>query len=127
MYERTETGYRCQLHGVEFSPVETCPHGPDCGELDTHHAAEHDQAALEDEGWCRRQRDKLIAIADEMADGREEREAIDRVGYSTLAKIYDTALKYHRAAMEERVRRGDKEHDRWLVEQNRILRGAGGK
>lgn len=83
------------------------------------------QAAATDEQWCRAQRDALIEIAEEMTTGREEREAVDRVGYSTVAKIYEVALKFHRCAMEERVRRDDKEHAKWLVEQARILKGMG--
>lgn len=113
-------------HGT-FGPLETCA---DCLALvtpDSGAPAEMpvNPAAHADELWCRAQRDALIALAVEMTVGRDEREAVDRVGYSTVAKIYEVALKFHRAAMDERVRRDDKEHARWLVEQARILKGLG--
>ncbi len=57
-----------------------------------------------------------------MADERDERGAIDRAGYSTVAKLYDTALKYHRAATEERRARNDKEHELFLIDQHRRMK-----
>ena len=42
------------------------------------------------------------------------------------AKILDCSLKHERAAMEIRQRILDREHDRWLVEENRKLQGGNG-
>jgi hypothetical protein len=44
---------------------------------------------------------------------------------NTAVKLYDTALKYDRAALEIIKARKDREHDRWLVEENRKLQGNG--
>jgi hypothetical protein len=113
----------CPEHQTSFGSTETCPRCP----LPTQQALTDDPApddpqAREDEAWCRRQRDAVITMAEEMIGGREQREAIDRVGYSTVAKLYETALKFHRSAVEERHKRGDKEFEIWLVEQHRRLK-----
>lgn len=53
--------------------------------------------------------------------------ARDGAGLATVAKLADTALKFHRAAVDERRRRGEHDHERWLVRQCRELaRGRGG-
>jgi hypothetical protein len=113
-----------------------------------------DPAALADERWCRDRRDAVTALAESISGHRarprtadppaelgkegEERDGWfcwrgewrrsdpkEDVGYSTVAKLYDTALKFHRAAVEERRARGDKDHDRWLVRRARELKQLG--
>jgi hypothetical protein len=125
VWTRLDDGsYQCADHGETFGATGTCPH-PDHAvashaELDVD-APSDPQVAI-DEAWCRAQRDAVVELAKQMADERDERGAIDRAGYSTVAKLYDTALKFHRAAVEERHRRGDKEHDIWLVNEHRRLK-----
>jgi len=116
---------------------------------------EADPAALADEQWCRERRDAVTALAETLSGQRAQprtaeppaepgREGEERggwfywrgewrradpkdkdVGYSTVAKLYDTALKFHRAAVEERRARGEKDHDRWLVRRARELKQLG--
>lgn len=116
--------YHCADHDQAFGKAESCSHSDhaviavDSVDAD----APEDPQVAADESWCRTQRDSLIALAVEMAEARDERGAIDRVGYSTVAKLYDSALKFHRAAVEERHRKNDREHEIWLVEQHRKLK-----
>lgn len=114
-----------------------------------------DPDAAADEQWCRDQRDVLMAAARDAAgqqgqvteqptepgaaDGEEQGgwffwrgkwRPVDPpkgadVGLSTVAKLADTALKFHRAAVDERRRRGERDHDRWLVKQARQLKQIG--
>lgn len=121
---------RCERHpdAGAFRKLDPCPGcltdpGP---ALEQAQAEVVDAAALADEEWCRAQRDALIKLAGDFASERADREAKDRIGYSTVAKLYDTALKFHRAAADERRRRGEHDHERWLVKQCRELaRGRG--
>jgi len=55
-------------------------------------------------------------------DLNEEGTAQDK---NTAIKFFEAALKYDRAALEIIKARKDREHDRWLVEQNRLLQGNG--
>lgn len=113
----------CPEHGKSFGSTEVCPECPTrVTVVESNDAAPDDPQAHADEAWCREQRDRLVDLAIRMAEQRDEREAIDRVGYSTVAKLYDTALKFHRAAVEECHRRGDRQHEIWLVEQHRRLK-----
>jgi aspartyl/asparaginyl beta-hydroxylase (cupin superfamily) len=82
--------------------------------------------AREDETLCRTIRDEILELARGYKDQREENESKDRIGFSTVAKLYDCALKWHRAAVEERTKQGDKDFAAWLVEEKRRLldRGA---
>lgn len=84
-----------------------------------------DESARADEDLCRTVRDEILAIARSYSDERDDNESKDRVGWSTVAKLYDTALKWHRAATDERQKRGDKEFAEWLVEEKRRLLGRG--
>lgn len=131
------------------SDANPCDAGPPSEQTDEE---AHDPAAIADEQWCREQRDMLITAAKDAAgqqgspaptepgaDGEERAgwfcwrgkwrqlappKGAD-VGLSTVAKLADTALKYHRAAVEERRRRGEHDHDRWLVKQARLLKQSG--
>lgn len=126
-WTRTDDGrQRCEEHGQTFALTQTCA-DPGCRPVAIE---QHDDpppvdiVAAKDEQWCRSCRDDLISLARLMTEQREEREAIDRVGFSTAAKLYDTALKFHRAAVEVRNRDSDWEREQWLVEQHRRLKGA---
>jgi aspartyl/asparaginyl beta-hydroxylase (cupin superfamily) len=81
--------------------------------------------ADEDQILCRSIRDEILEIARSYKDQRQENESKDRIGFSTVAKLYDCALKWHRAAMEERMKRGDEEFATWLVEEKRRLLNRG--
>lgn len=125
MWTRLDDGrYLCADHGETFGATGSCPHPAHAvvavEAADT--PAPEDPQVIADEHWCREQRDRLVDLAVEMADARDERGAIDRVGYSTVAKLYDSALKFHRAAVEERHRKNDREHEIWLVDQHRKLK-----
>jgi hypothetical protein len=123
--------------------------------LEPSEEADADPEALADEKWCRDRRDAITTLAETLSAQRsqlraaeppkepgqegEERDgwffwrgewraadAKDKdVGYSTVAKLYDTALKFHRAAVEERRARGERNHDRWLVRRARELKQLG--
>lgn len=84
-----------------------------------------DEQDCADEAFCRAQRDKLIAIADGQEERREEAEGQDRIGAATIAKLYDTALKWHRAAREVRNARRELEHDRELMGHEREMATSG--
>jgi hypothetical protein len=121
---------RCNRHpdaGL-FPKLDVCPgciQDPEAGgPIETAAPQTLDPAALGDEQWCREQRDALIALAEDLTKVRDDKGAKDRVGYSTVAKLYDTALKFHRAAADERRRRGEHDHERWLVKQCRELAGG---
>jgi hypothetical protein len=75
--------------------------------------------------FCITQRDKLIALADNQQERREDAEGQDRIGAATIAKLYDTALKYDRAAAEERMRQFEAAHDRMLIANEREMAGLG--
>lgn len=77
------------------------------------------------ESFCVEQRDKLIAIADGQQERREDNESQDRIGAATVAKLYDTALKFDRAAAEERGKQFEAAHDRMLVANEREMAGLG--
>lgn len=101
----------------------------------TEEASEYDRAVAEleevlarsraREAFCIKQRDKLIALADDQQERREDAEGQDRIGAATVAKLYDTALKYDRAAAEERMRQFEAAHDRMLTANEREMAGLG--
>ena len=74
-----------------------------------------DALDIEDAEFCCARRDELIELAQGQQERREENESQDRIGAATIAKLYDTALKWHRAAREIRDRRREIEHDRMLI------------
>jgi len=117
----------CGLHDHRFvAGIATCP-GCDSDPLDSttlDDAQPVDAVALADEAWCRTERDYLTKLAHELEEERDEHGLRSRMGFSTVAKVMDTALKYHRAAVEDRVRRGDIEHDRYLAAEVRRLKGV---
>lgn len=75
--------------------------------------------------WLIDQRDFYSGLAHQLADERDEREAKDRVGYSTVAKLGEVALKFERASMEIILKQGDEEFAAWLVEEKRRLLNRG--
>lgn len=77
------------------------------------------------EAFCLEQRDKLIAIADGQQQRRDDAEGQDRIGAATIAKLYDTALKWDRAATEERAKQFEAMHDRMLIANEREMAGIG--
>lgn len=84
-----------------------------------------DALDIEDAEFCCKRRDELIEIARGQQDRREENESQDRIGAATVAKLYDTALKWHRAAREIRDRRREIEHDRMLIEHELEMSSRG--
>lgn len=126
LYERTEDGLtRCTEHGHTFDALGSCP---DCvfGEdsaATPERPSEHEATA--DEQLCRTIRDEILELARSYKEQREENDSKDRIGFSTVAKLYDCALKWHRAATEERTKRGDKDFAAWLVEEKRRLLNRG--
>lgn len=126
-WETTDDGQqRCPTHGHTFGALEYCPACPIGGGEVADVTRPSEAVARADEDLCRVVRDEILVVARQLQEQRDDREAIDRVGYSTVAKLYDTALKWHRAATDERARRGDREFATWLVEEKRRLldRGA---
>ena len=131
---------RCTACGVSFhAGAESCrcasqpsPSSQPSGDKPTAAA----RTDLADERWCRTQRDRLIALAQQVSPPKptpkpkgkakpKKADSADRADCATAAKIFETALKFHRTAMEERVRRGDRDHDQWLVAQHRELQQRG--
>ena len=117
---------RCALHDRVFAAgLETCP---DCTSTPNSIVIEHAAAppveteAIGDETWCRDARDRLTELAKAQANKRGKGAAAG-IGYAI--KLYEAALKFHRTAMEERTRRKDRDHDRWLVAQHRELQLRG--
>lgn len=128
-WERTADGRnKCPSHGHVFTDVEYCPDCPSGGGEAKTASRPSEEAAEADEGLCRKVRDEILALArgGETTADKNESDTTDGAGLSTIAKLYDCALKWHRAAMEERMKRGDKDFAAWLVEEKRRLldRGA---
>lgn len=108
-------------HGT-FGALETCSHCTAFAETGAIPKPSEEQANL-DEALCRTVRDEILTHARSFSEQREENESKDRVGWSTVAKLYDTALKWHNAASSERMKRGDKEHAEWLLSEMKRLKG----
>lgn len=89
------------------------------------HEPEVESADLEDAAYCCARRDELIELARGQVERREANESQDRIGAATVAKLYDTALKWHRASREIRDRRREIDHDRMLIEHEREMAGLG--
>lgn len=126
-YEPTNDGReRCLEHGHVFGALDSCPDCTSATGGPVESARPSESEAVADESLCRAVRDEILELARGYKDQREESESKDRIGFSTVAKLYDCALKWHRAAMEERTKRGDKDFAAWLVEEKRRLldRGA---
>lgn len=116
--------YLCDEHHQTFGATGTCTHDDHArpAEEESETDAPDDPQVKIDESWCRAKRDELVQLARDLAEERDEHGMVSRVGFSTVAKLYDTALKYHRAAVEERHRKNDKEHEVWLVRQHRKMK-----
>lgn len=126
-YETTVDGrQRCPDHGHTFSSIEYCPDCPIGSDVEAAPERPAETGADADASLCRTVRDEILAVARSYSDERDDNESKDRIGWSTVAKLYDCALKWHRAAMEERMKREDKDFAAWLVEEKRRLldRGA---
>ncbi len=89
------------------------------------HERPNREQADADQQLCRAVRDEILEIARGYKDQREENKSKDRIGFSTVAKLFDCALKWHRAAMEERVKKGDEDFAAWIVEEKRRLLNRG--
>ena len=126
-WQTTDDGRQlCVDHGHEFDALGYCP---DCTadyepaikerKLDTH------RLAYADEKYCREQRNELVTIARDLSKTKKG-DFPDLNAMSCGVKYFDSALKWHRAAMAERARRGDQEFAEWLVEEKQRLldRGA---
>lgn len=83
------------------------------------------ERSREHETFCYARRDELIDIARGQQERREDNESQDRIGAATVAKLYDTALKWHRAGAEELGRQIETLHDRMLTEHERDMAAAG--
>lgn len=117
----------CDRHNVTFSKRDVCSHCiTDPGAAtETEIAESNDQGALEDEQWFRDKADQLWGFVEKMCGSASDEKKKNRVEYSTIAKVADTACKFMRAAVEERRRRDEHRHDRWLVKQCRELARRG--
>ena len=125
-WQTTDDGQlRCSAHGQTFGPLGYCSGCDIGGGTDAVNARPDRAVATEDEGLCRTVRDEILDIARSYKDQRDENESKDRIGFSTVAKLYDCALKWHRAAMEERIKRGDEDFASWIVEEKRRLLNRG--
>lgn len=120
MYERTESGYRCATHGTEFGPVETCPHAPDCGDVVAVKPATTDKELTLLESESRSAAIYWDRVARELAEGTGQE-------VNSGIKAGDLALKWKRFYSELISARKQREHELWLVEQDRIRRGDGAK
>lgn len=123
----TDSGrQRCEDHGHEFDSLGYCPectadYEPNIKER----KLETPRLAYADEKYCRETRNELISIARDLSKTKKG-DFADLNAMSLGVKYYDAALKWHRAAMTERARRGDQEFAEWLVDEKRKLldRGA---
>ncbi len=115
----------CPEHGQTFGPLGYCSGCDSNGATEPTNQRPDRTAADADQSLCRDVRDEILDIARSYKDQRDESESKDRIGFSTVAKLYDCALKWHRAAMEERVKRGDEDFAAWIVEEKRRLLNRG--
>lgn len=126
LYEPTEDGRtRCTEHGHTFGALESCPQCEFGEDAVANAERPSEEIASADEQLCRSIRDEILELARSYKEQREENESKDRIGFSTVAKLYDCALKWHRAATEERSKRGDRDFAAWLVEERRRLLNRG--
>jgi hypothetical protein len=110
-----------------FSKLDVCPRciddpGP---AIERSEPERIDAESIADEKWFSDRAEQLwgyVAALTTAADGLPKK---SRIQYSTIAKVADTALKFKRAAVEERRRRGEHDHERWLVKQCRELARRG--
>lgn len=120
IYERTANGYRCRTHDVEFGPVDSCPNGPDCGDVTpvTPVTIDKELELLESE-----------MLTEARHYRKRARELTEGTGMELNAgiKAADLSLKFDRARMELVLARKTREHEVWLVEQDRLRRGDGVK
>jgi hypothetical protein len=125
-WQATSDGQRhCTEHGHTFGALGYCP-GCVIGEAVEESNRRPDRVQADaDQRLCREVRDEILVIARSYKEQREDNESQDRIGFSTVAKLYDCALKWHRAAMEERIKRGDEDFAAWIVEEKRRLLNRG--
>lgn len=115
----------CAEHGQTFGSLGYCPSCDAGGGTEASNDRPERTQADADQSLCRVVRDEILELARSYKEQREENESKDRIGFSTVAKLYDCALKWHRAATEERVKRGDEDFAAWLVEEKRRLLNRG--
>lgn len=75
--------------------------------------------------WARSCRDELIELAKGQEKRREDNESQDRIGAATIAKLYDTAIKFERYAAERHDKIAEVHHDRELMDHERQMAGLG--
>ena len=126
-WQTTDSGRQlCVDHGHEFGSLEYCPEcTADYEPSVNDRKPETLKLAYSDEKYCRDTRNELITIARDLSKTKKG-DFPDLNAMSVGVKYFDAALKWHRAAMTERARRGDQEFAEWLVqEKQRLLdRGA---
>jgi hypothetical protein len=118
---------RCLRHDTTFRKGDVCvacvaDPGPQPGQAEPEQI---DDASIADEKWFRDRAEQLwgyVASLTTAADGLPKK---SRIQYATIAKVADTALKFQRAAVEERRRRGEHSHERWLVKKCQELARRG--
>jgi uncharacterized Zn finger protein (UPF0148 family) len=115
----------CPEHGKTFGPLGYCPSCDAGGGTEAANDKPGRAQAEADQSLCRTVRDEILTVARSYADERDENDSKDRIGWSTVAKLYDCALKWHRAAMEERLKRDDENFAAWIMEEKRRLLNRG--
>jgi hypothetical protein len=120
VWESRSGGMYCAAHERLFGALETCA---DCdrapGEAPAvEHAEDIDKETCISMSECTRVAKMLRRLGEEMCTAGTPKDKVNAM------KIFETSLKHERAAMETRQRILDREHDRWLVEQNRKLQGG---
>lgn len=125
-WQTTDDGQtRCTAHGHTFGPLGYCPDCEAGGGAEAANERPSTSARDELRAWYLSERDFYASLAHQLADERDEREAKDRIGYSTIAKLGDVAIKYARAAAELIGKQGDEDFAAWLVEEKRRLLNRG--
>lgn len=126
-WQTIESGRQlCADHGHEFDALGYCPDcTADYEPSITERNSETRKLAYADEKYCREMRNELVVTARDLSKTKKG-DFADLNAMSCAVKYFDSALKWHRAAMSERARRNDQEFAEWLVaEKQRLLdRGA---
>lgn len=127
MYELRGAELHCQRHNQTFGALSQCtgcfddPLPPPTAD----EISDVDQQDIDDEKFCRDQRDFLISLARGQQERREDNESQDRIGAATIAKVFDTAYKWHRGARDARVAWRQPQRDEQLMRDAKELAGVG--
>lgn len=118
---------RCLRHGSTFRKGDVCTACvADPGPPADHAEPERiDEASIADEQWFRDRAQLLWGYVEDLTTAKDGLPKKSRIQYATIAKVADTALKFQRAAVEERRRRGEHAHERWLVKKCQELARRG--